>query len=370
VQNGVLTATKGDGWLATDRDYGDFELELEYRLPPGGNTGVFLRVPANADPSGKGLLEVQAIDDTFPQFQNVPDRNRTGAVVGLFAASPRADAPPNAWNKLSIHAVGPRITVVVNGRKVSEGSLADQPQAALTPEMQLPAGRIGLQCRPATGVEFRNIRIRELSAGTASTTPPDNGWSDLFNGADLTEWQPMETLGAGGDQHRPTTGGWEVRSGELACTTDQAGWLKSTAQYADFELEADFKVPAGGNSDIYIRCPVDGRLSKAGMAIQIIDEHSGKFSMEPKNRPGAIWGAVGHDVASVTRPLGEWNSVSIRCEGDRVQVAINGQQTVDANMQAVPELRDRPRSGFIGIANWGGEAKGVAFRNIRIRKLP
>jgi hypothetical protein len=180
----------------------------------------------------------------------------------------------------------------------------------------------------------------------------------------------METLGTGGDQHRPTTGGWEVRNGELTCTTDQQGWLKSAAQYADFELETEFKVPAGGNSDVYIRCPVNGRLSKAGMAIQIIDEHSGKFTMDPTNRPGAIWGAAGHNVASVTRPLGEWNSLSIRCEGDRVRVSINGQQTVDVNMQAVPELRDRPRSGFIGISNWGGEAKGVAFRNMRIRALP
>src|SRR5204862_5144559 len=121
VRDGILTASPGDGWRATERDYGDFELELEYRLPPGGNTGVFLRAPLSGASSGAGLLEVQAIDDTAPQFQNVPDRNHTGAVVGLFAAAPRADAPPNAWNTLSIRAVGPRITVVVNGRKVTDG---------------------------------------------------------------------------------------------------------------------------------------------------------------------------------------------------------------------------------------------------------
>jgi uncharacterized protein (TIGR03067 family) len=162
VKDGVLSATPGDGWLATDRDYGDFELELDYRIPPDGNTGVFLRAPLSGSPAGIGLLEVQAIDDSAPAFQNVPDRNHTGAVVGLFAASPRADAPPNRWNSLSIRCVGSKITVVVNGRKVSEGDLNNEPEAALKPDMKLPRGRIGLQRRTATGVEFRNIRVREL----------------------------------------------------------------------------------------------------------------------------------------------------------------------------------------------------------------
>ncbi len=161
-KDGIITATPGDGWLATDRDYGDFELELEYKLPPKGNSGVFLRAPLEGASSGAGLLEVQAIDDNA--FRNEPDHNRTGAVWGLFGGKPRADAPTNKWNKLSIRAVGPRITVVVNGTKVTEGNLADEPEAALKPNMKLPTGRIGLQRRAATGVEFRNIRIRELNA--------------------------------------------------------------------------------------------------------------------------------------------------------------------------------------------------------------
>jgi hypothetical protein len=318
-------------------------------------------------------MSISLLDDASPKFANdIQDPSkRTGGLHAAAGPNPLPAAPAGVWNRLLIRAVGSQITVTINGTQVLDVNTADH--VARLPEytgLARRSGYIGLEDNSKDGVEFRDIRIRKLSGDSASTGPATGGWTDLINASGLTGWQPMETFGTGGDQHRPTTGGWEVRNGELVCTTDQPGWLKSAAQYADFELQTEFKVPAGGNSDVYVRCPVNGRLSKAGIAIQIIDEHSGKFTMDPTNRPGAIWGVVGHDIAPVTRPLGEWNSLSIRCEGDRVQVSINGQQTVDANMQAVPELRDRPRSGFIGISNWGGEARGVAFRNMRIRALP
>lgn len=164
VQDGVLTANPGDGWLATERDYDNYELELEYRIPPNGNSGVFLRAPLNGAASGKGLLEVQAIDDSSPNFRPIADKSRTGAIYGLFSPSQQANAPTDVWNKLAIRADGPRIVVSVNGRQVLEGSLDGTSLPTLTSEMQRPTGRIGLQRRPASKVEFRNIRIRTLSA--------------------------------------------------------------------------------------------------------------------------------------------------------------------------------------------------------------
>src|SRR5262245_6950509 len=44
VQDGVLTARPGSGWIGTTRMYGDFVLRLEWRIPVNGNSGVFLRV--------------------------------------------------------------------------------------------------------------------------------------------------------------------------------------------------------------------------------------------------------------------------------------------------------------------------------------
>src|SRR5437879_1665147 len=53
----------GGGWLTSDRQYGDFELRLDYRIPKGGNSGVGIRYPAQGDPAHEGM-EIQILDDS------------------------------------------------------------------------------------------------------------------------------------------------------------------------------------------------------------------------------------------------------------------------------------------------------------------
>src|SRR5262249_26030526 len=52
----------GGGWLMTDKEYGDFELRLEFKVPKGGNSGVALRSPLKGDPAYTGM-EIQILDD-------------------------------------------------------------------------------------------------------------------------------------------------------------------------------------------------------------------------------------------------------------------------------------------------------------------
>lgn len=371
VQDGALTATDGslgNTWIETDTEYSDFELQLECKLVSGGDTGVFLRIPDVERPHGGDFLEIQLADAAAAA--GLEHWQLNGSVYSLQGPNPPAPLEIGQWQLITIRAVGPEITVSINGREVNRVNI--DTAAILGPvkrDLHSSRGRIGLQ-RHGPPVQFRNIRVRELAAAAASAVPVAVGWTDLFNGQDLTGWQPMETIGSGeSEAHRASSGGWRVANGELLCATNKAGWLKSASQYTDFELELEFKLAEGDNSDLLIRCPATGHLSKTGMAIQIIDEHSGKFEMRPDNRPGAIWGAVGHDILPSTGPLGTWNRLRVRCEGARVQVSLNDQATVDADLDAVETLRDRPRGGFIGLSNWAGEANGMSFRNIRIRDL-
>ena len=69
------------------------------------------------------------------------------------------------------------------------------------------------------------------------------------------------------------------------------------------------------------------------------------------------------------KPAGEWNALEARCQGERVQVTINGMQVIDADISQYPQLRDLPRQGSIGLYNWRGQANGTAFRNIYVHKL-
>jgi formylglycine-generating enzyme required for sulfatase activity len=209
-------------------------------------------------------------------------------------------------------------------------------------------------------------------AVTAATpTPATDGFVPLFNGRDLTGWTPMRTSGVQGNEHQPTTGGWTVHNNELVCNSDSSGWLKSERQYDNFVLQLEFKLRPDGNSGVYIRSPGSGRLSRTGMEIQITDEHvilKRGHTMQPNWATGAIYDVAGTSQPPL-RPMGEWNLMEIRCQGDDVEVMLNGTRTASANMSQEPKLRDRPRSGYIGIANWPADAKGMAFRNIRIKDL-
>ena len=208
-------------------------------------------------------------------------------------------------------------------------------------------------------------RAAQPETAEEPTVSSDENWVSLFNGRDLTNWTPMHIIGKW-EAHRPSTEAdeWVARDGILLCNTSANGWLKSDRQYADFDLELEFKLPPLGNSDVFVRSPGEGRLVKTGMGIQIIEESTWGSLLNPVQRTGAIWGLVGPNQ-SVQKPVGEWNLMRIRCAGAEVQVSLNGTQILDA----VIDEGTRPRSGFIGLSNWHGEANGTEFRNIRIREL-
>src|SRR5262249_24421460 len=126
--------------------------------------------------------------------------------------------------------------------------------------------------------------------------------------------------------------------------------------------------------DVYLRCPDQGRISREGIAIQIIDDDNHpelknlSEAMAGTRRTGSIWGIVGPKQRPL-RPIGQWNSLEIRCDKDRIEVKLNGVSVVIADMSRIEALKNRPRRGFIGLANLNGEAYGTAFRNIRLEEL-
>jgi serine/threonine protein kinase len=177
VRDGVIFADgNGGGRLSTIGVYGDFDLELEYRLPPGGNSGVFLRSPPIGNSLGKGLMEVQLLDSTAPNYQNLAPNERTGAIYKTIGASVAIESKPDVWNRILMELTGSKVAVSVNGVKVAEGDIADpsvgsfienpQPVGHIGLQRHLPAGPAGPQGGP-TGAEFRNIRIRERAAAPA-----------------------------------------------------------------------------------------------------------------------------------------------------------------------------------------------------------
>jgi len=142
VVGGVLTNTKAGANLQTDASYTDFKLHVEFRYPPAGNSGVYLR----------GRYEVQIEDSPGPE----PVIGGLGAVYGFIVPNENAARRPGEWQTYDIELVGRLLTVVLNGHTViSVQSIPGPTGGALDSDEGLP-GPIFLQGDHGP-IEYRNI---------------------------------------------------------------------------------------------------------------------------------------------------------------------------------------------------------------------
>ena len=190
----------------------------------------------------------------------------------------------------------------------------------------------------------------------------ESQWKPLFNGRDLTGWQ---VVGEPKDC-------WAVTDGLLHPTV-KGGWLSTTDEFADFEIELDFILAPGSNSGLFLRAPHEGRTSRQGMEIQLIDESAEQYAdLEDWQRTGALYHVQGPTVEAFTGP-DQWQTLRVRVKGQSLTVWLNNTQTVQVDLNGYPNKNAehpglKQGSGFIGLQNYGG--RDVQFNNIRIRELP
>lgn len=170
VDDGVLHGGEPRGsWLLSEREYGDFDLQFEFKLGECGNSGCALRAPMFGDPAFDGV-ELQMAD--FRYNPAAKDSELTG---GLY----RAVAPvkqvyrPTEWNRYEISCRGSRLQVVLNGERILDVDLAAQTAHVkrhngedAPPLRDRPRrGHIGFQELSQEGahVMIRNVRIRETA---------------------------------------------------------------------------------------------------------------------------------------------------------------------------------------------------------------
>ncbi len=162
VKDGVLsTSGKGGGWILTDREYSNFELELEFKVSKEGNSGVYLRVRKGANPDEKAM-EIQILDDTASRYANLKPYQYAGSLYWVVGAKPRVSKPAGEWQKMHIVLDGTKLKVTFNGTQVVDTDLKDHKDLyAAHPGLERTSGLLGLQ-NETPPVEFRNIRVREL----------------------------------------------------------------------------------------------------------------------------------------------------------------------------------------------------------------
>lgn len=358
VENGDLVNDGHGAYLATDKEYGDIELLIDYKTVAKADSGIYLR----ATP------QVQIWDTT--KEGGKWDRNADKGSGGLFnnaKGAPgqlplvHADKPFGEWNRFRILQIGERTTVYLNDKLVVDNARMENYWDRKSP---LPAkGKILLQTHGGE-IRWKNIFVREIPASEANailTKQSEDGFKPVFDGTTFDGWQgPVAN--------------YQVEDGAISCKPGKGGTIYTADQYADFQVRLEYQLPAGGNNGLAIRYPGMGDSAYVGMCeLQILDDTAPKYArLDPRQANGSAYGmAAAH--RGYLRPVGEWNLMLVSVKGPTIQVELNGTRILTTDLSQVTEYMGKsPHPGkdrTEGHFGFCGHGDAVKFRNIAIRPL-
>lgn len=355
VVDGVLCFDGKGHSLCTAKEYGDFELLVDWRIESGGDSGIYLR----------GSPQVQIWD---PANTGVGAQVGSGGLYnnkkGPSKPLKPADRAIRQWNTFRIIMIGELVTVYLNDMLVVDNVVMEN---YWEPDKPIyPIGQIELQSHNSP-LYFRSIFIREIpreaSSGELSEQEKAEGYVSLFNGQDLTGWTG-------------SIKGYLAKDGKIILDPRLGGGnLYTVNQYSNFVLRFEFRLTPGANNGLAIRAPLSGDPAYVGMEIQILDDTAAKYrELRPYQYHGSIYGVV-PAKRGYLKPIGEWNSEEVIARGRRISVKLNGATIVDADIDEASKAktideRDHPglkrQEGHIGFC---GHGDYVEFRNIRIKTL-
>jgi hypothetical protein len=359
IDDGVIINDGQGAYLTTDKDYGDVELLVDFKIGPKGDSGVYLR----------GTPQVQIWDFTEPSYARMGADKGSGGLWNNAAGAPgkdplvRADKPIGEWNTFRIIQVGARTTIYLNDKLIVDHAILENYWKRSLP---IPDhGPIQLQTHDHE-IRWRNIAVRQIPPDEANQILAKHGadgFRSIFNGKNLADWAgPIEN--------------YEVKDGTLRCKEHRGGTIYYNQEVSDFMARVEFKLTPGGNNGLAIRHP-GGHSDTAyhGMCeLQILDDGHPKYAktLDARQAHGSAYGMVAAHRGYL-RPTGEWNFEEVTVKGPKIKVELNGTVILDADLSKVKEFmansahpgKDRT-SGFFGFA---GHHDPVEFRNVAIKTL-
>jgi len=179
------------------------------------------------------------------------------------------------------------------------------------------------------------------------------GFRPLLNGRNLDGWVKMGPAG------------FKAKRGKLLCTGqgDYPTWLRTEEVFENFVLRLEYKLTWYGESGVFLHAPLYGRISHEAFEVQLSDDS--RTNGPQAHSSGAIFAAV--PPIRHKGFVNEWNTLEITFDWPRLRVVLNDEVVQDLDVERHPELRYRPRFGYIGLQDRG---KPVQFRNLRIKRLP
>jgi hypothetical protein len=366
--DGPEIVNDGNGlYLSTEKDYGDIELLVDYKMLPKGDSGIYLR----------GVPQVQIWDTTEGDPRGLGQDKGSGGLWNNDKGSPgkdplvHADKPLGEWNHFRIIMVGSRVTVWLNEQLVVDHAILEnyfdkkKPVEARLPI--LPRGPIQLQTH-GSEIRWRNLFVREIGSDEACkilASHSQQGFESIFNGKDMTGWAgPTDVV--------------KVEDGAMVWQAKKGGTPYWNTELSDFVARVEFKMPKGGNNGLAIRYPGTGDTAYVGMCeSQVLDDNYEKDTgskIDPRQAHGSAYGMVAA-ARGYQHPLDEWNFEEVTVKGSTIKVELNGTVILDADLSKVdmenvmghhPHPGKDRTSGFFGLA---GHNDPLAFRNLFIKRL-
>jgi len=378
VKDGVIFCAKGGGGnLFTEKEYADFVLRFEFKLEPGANNGLGIRAPLEGDAAYVGM-ELQILDEVKLKYKGLRPEQYHGSIYDVVPAKRGAMKEPGEWNTQEVTAKGRQIKVVLNGQTILDADLNKVTDVAALqkhPGLLRESGHIGFLGHNDY-LEFRNIRVKELPRTEKDNSAPE-GFKALFNGKNLSGWQGLlagpfdnplkraelpekERAEKQKQADENMRAHWNVEDGALVY--DGKGRSLSTEkEYGDYELYVDWKIPAKGDSGIYLRGTPQVQIWDPSAKKNGSEVGSGGLYNNQKNpaKPSKV----------ADKPIGEWNRFRILMLGDKVHVFLNGEMVV--NNVTLENYWDRsqplPPVSSIELQNHGDT---LWFKNVYIREIP
>ena len=355
VEDGLLVFTGKGNNLATEKNYGDFEMLVDWKITEKGDAGIYLRGTPQVQIWDTALVEVGAEVGSGGLYNNQTHPSKPTKV---------ADYPVGEWNTFYIKMVGDKVTVELNGELVVDNVVLENYWDKSLPIF--PEEQIELQAH-GTYVAYRDIYIRELPQSKKfelSEEEKKEGYEVLFDGEHLDKWVGNKT-------------DYVIEDGVIVIYPDRGGKgnLFTEKEYSDFVFRFEFKLTPGANNGLGIRAPLLGDAAYAGMELQILDNTADIYkNLEQYQYHGSLYG-IAAAKRGFLNPVGEWNYQEVRVKGDDIQVILNGTEILNVNIAEAKEKgtldkrehsgihRDRGHIGFLGHGDV------VYFRNIRIKDL-
>lgn len=386
-----------NSFMTTDKMYGDFILELDYKVDSTMNSGIQIRsnsFPYYQDSRVHGYqIEIDPSDRAWSA--GIYDEGRRGWLNSL-PDNPEAQRAfkQNDWNHYRIEAIGDTIQTWING--VPAANLIDDKTAEGFIALQVHS--IPEENEAGTEIMWKDIKILTDSLSKynrSSPIPPistkntltqsekEKGWKLLWDGKTTDGWR-----GARLDEFPEK--GWKIEDGVLSVVSSggeesaAGGDIVTKDLYGNFELMADFKLTEGANSGIKYFVDTDinkGAGSSIGLEYQILDDErhpDAKLGNHEGSRTVAsVYDLIQADPDKPINDIGEWNTAHIVSDSTHVEHWLNGVKVLEYERKSPEYKKLVSESKYDKWPNFGESDEGhillqdhgdlVSFRNIKIR---